>query len=593
MRLRNLLYPVLGSLFATFFVLPAATHAQATATIRGTLTDPSGAAVTEATIAAQSLDSSAPIIKTRSGPDGSFLLTLVPGRYRISIHHRSFTPVERDIALVDAETKTWDVRLTLERMSSTVVVTDTAQATTAETAPNLVDVITKQEIDERQEILLSGLLASEQGTSFSRLGPGGGVTSFFLDGGNSNYTKFLVDGTPVNEPGGDIDLSSFTIENVDKIEIVHGATSALYGSDAMDGVVQIFTHRGATSTPQLTLDGDGGTFGTGHGGAQLSGLLGAFDYSVGGGYVASNGQGPDDFFRDTTQSGNFGWKFTDHDSLRLSIRNSASDAGQPGQTLLGPEFSNLDESSALHDFSSNLNWQFDASRLVAVWGGWSTHWYAELAADAPLLGAAFISLRVALVAASAATLLGTLAAVALVRFGRFRGRLVFAAMIYAPLVMPEVITGLSMLLLFVAIAIDRGFWTVVIAHTTMAMCFVAVVVQARLVDFDMSLEEAAMHPRLASAHLHGGDAAADRARHRRELDARLRAVARRSGHRQLHHRSGARPRCRFRIIREVRVGVSPEMNAVCSIMVAVVGLAVIAASLLTKLGAAKGAPARV
>ncbi|MGA8011360.1 MAG: TonB-dependent receptor [Candidatus Acidiferrales bacterium] len=361
MRLRNLLYPVLAGLFATFFVLPAATHAQATATIGGTLTDPSGAAVTEATIAAQSLDSSAPIIKTRSGPDGSFLLTLVPRRYRISIHHRSFTPVERDIALVDAETKTWDVRLTLERMSSTVVVTDTAQPTTAETAPNLVDVITKQEIEERREILLSDLLASEQGTSFSRLGPGGGVTSFFLDGGNSNFTKFLVDGTPVNEPGGDIDLSSFTIENVDKIEIVHGASSALYGSDAMSGVVQIFTHRGATSTPQLSLDGDGGTFGTGHGGAQLSGLLGAFDYSVGGGYVASNGQGPDDFFRDTTQSGNFGWKFTDHDSLRLSIRNSASDAGQPGQTLFGPEFSNLDESSALHDFSSNLNWQFDAT----------------------------------------------------------------------------------------------------------------------------------------------------------------------------------------------------------------------------------------
>ena len=244
-----------------------------------------------------------------------------------------------------------------------MVVTATAQATTAETAPNLVDVITKQEIDQRQEILLSGLLASEQGTSFSRLGPWGGVTSFFLDGGNSNYTKFLVDGTPVNEPGGDIDLSNFTLENVDKIEIVHGATSALYGSDAMDGVVQIFTHRGATSTPQLTLEGDGGTFGTGHGGAQLSGLLGAFDYSVGGGYFATNGQGPDDFFRDATLSGNFGWKFSDHDSLRLSIRNSASDAGQPGQTLLRIRQSG--QSSALHDFSSNAELEFRYRRTLA------------------------------------------------------------------------------------------------------------------------------------------------------------------------------------------------------------------------------------
>src|SRR5208282_2129707 len=130
-------------------------------------------------------------------------------------------------------------------------------------------------------------------------------------------------------------------------------------------------------------------------------------------------------------------------------------------------------------------YSFNASRLVAVWGGWSTHWYAELIDDAPLLESAFISFRLAFVSASAATVLGTLAAVALVRFGRFRGRLVFSAMIYAPLVMPEVITGLSMLLLFVAVAIDRGFWTVAIAHTTMAMCFVTVIMQARLVDFDM------------------------------------------------------------------------------------------------------------
>ena len=88
--------------------------------------------------------------------------------------------------------------------------------------------------------------------SFIATGPMGGVTSFFLDGGNSNYTKVLVDGTPVNQPGGAIDLSNYTTDDIDKIEIVHGASSALYGSDAMDGVVQIFTHRGSTPTPQLS-----------------------------------------------------------------------------------------------------------------------------------------------------------------------------------------------------------------------------------------------------------------------------------------------------------------------------------------------------
>jgi putrescine transport system permease protein len=233
---------------------------------------------------------------------------------------------------------------------------------------------------------------------------------------------------------------------------------------------------------------------------------------------------------------------------------------------------------------------FNASRLVAVWGGWSTRWYAALAQDAALLQAASISFRIALIAATLATLLGTLAAVALVRVGRFRGRLLFAAMIYAPLVMPEVITGLSMLLLFVAVSVDRGFWTVVIAHTTMATCFVAVIVQSRLVDFDISLEEAAMDlgaspaktlllvtlplifPAIAASWMIAFALSLD--------DLVIASFTTGPGATTLP----------IRIYSEVRLGVSPEMNAVCTIIVAVVGIAVIAASILTKLNAARGAP---
>ena len=233
-------------------------------------------------------------------------------------------------------------------------------------------------------------------------------------------------------------------------------------------------------------------------------------------------------------------------------------------------------------------YSFNASRLVAVWGGWSTHWYAKLLDDAPLVDSALISLRLALVSATAATILGTLAALALVRFGRFRGRLLFAAMIYAPLVMPEVITGLSLLLLFVAIAVDRGFWTVAIAHTTMAMCFVTVIVQSRLVDFDMSLEEAAMDlgapplrtflsvtlplilPAIAAAWMLAFALSLD--------DLVIASFTTGPGATTLP----------IRIYSEVRLGVKPEMNAVCSIMVGVVGIAVIAASLLAKLTGARG-----
>src|ERR1700736_6543099 len=111
-------------------------------------------------------------------------------------------------------------------------------------------------------------------------------------------------------------------------------------------------------------------------------------------------------------------------------------------------------------------YSFNASRLVTVWGGWSTRWYVELINDRAMLESAWVTLRIALLSATAATVLGTLAAIALVRLGRFRGRVLFSGMVYAPLVMPEVITGLSLLLLFVALGPDRGFWTVTIAHTT-------------------------------------------------------------------------------------------------------------------------------
>jgi putrescine transport system permease protein len=141
---------------------------------------------------------------------------------------------------------------------------------------------------------------------------------------------------------------------------------------------------------------------------------------------------------------------------------------------------------------------FNESRLVTVWGGFSTRWYAQLFRDAQILGAAWISLKVAVAAASAAVVLGTLAAFVLMRFRRFRTRPLLTVMVTAPLVMPEVITGLSLLLLFVSLEgmigwpAGRGMTTVIIAHVTFCMAFVAVVVQSRLAGMDNSLEEAAM-----------------------------------------------------------------------------------------------------
>ena len=225
--------------------------------------------------------------------DGRFSLTLPPGRYRVTIARDSFATAEQEITIAAGETRELQVRMALEPLSSKVVVTAQALPLDADSSPAPLTILTREQIDQRVATSLPDLLATQPGFSLGRTGPEGGTASLFLDGGNSNYTKVLVDGVPANTPGGLIDFSNFTLDNIDKIEIVHGAESALYGSDAMDGVIQIFTHRGTTRIPEFTAFADGGNFATGHGGAELSGLLGRFDYSAGVSDLETAGPGPE------------------------------------------------------------------------------------------------------------------------------------------------------------------------------------------------------------------------------------------------------------------------------------------------------------
>ncbi|MEA1835099.1 ABC transporter permease subunit [Methylobacterium durans] len=230
---------------------------------------------------------------------------------------------------------------------------------------------------------------------------------------------------------------------------------------------------------------------------------------------------------------------------------------------------------------------FNASSLVTVWGGFSTRWYGVLFDDAPLIAAAWVSLRVAMTAALVATILGTLAALALERHGRFRGRGAFTALVYAPMVMPEVITGLSLLLLFVGIGLDRGLATLVIAHATFGTGFVAVIVGARLKGLDRTLEEAA------------ADLGAGPARIFRTITLPLLAPAVVAGFLLAFTLSlddlviasfvsgpGATT-LPMRLYSQVRLGVNPEINAASTLLIALVSLVVLAASrLLGRQGAA-------
>jgi putrescine transport system permease protein len=147
---------------------------------------------------------------------------------------------------------------------------------------------------------------------------------------------------------------------------------------------------------------------------------------------------------------------------------------------------------------SLIIFSFNKSRLVTVWGGFSTQWYGKLFQNDQVLKAAWLSIQIALTSATFATILGTMAGIALARFRQFRGRVMFSGLVTAPLIMPEVITGISSLMLFILMAEwigwpgSRGFTTITIAHITFSMVYVATIVQSRLVSMDVAVEEAAM-----------------------------------------------------------------------------------------------------
>ena len=227
-------------------------------------------------------------------------------------------------------------------------------------------------------------------------------------------------------------------------------------------------------------------------------------------------------------------------------------------------------------------YSFNESRLVTVWAGFSTKWYGELFRNEAFLDAAWVTLRVAIFSSTLATILGTAAAYVLVRGGKFFGKTLFSGMIYAPLVMPDVILGLSLLLLFIAVGLDRGMLTIILAHTTFAMCYGAVVVSSRLVSFDRSLEEAALDlgctawdafrsvtlpiiaPAVVSGWLLGFTLSLD--------DLVIASFT--SG-----PSSTTLP---IKIFSAVRLGVSPEINALSSILIGFVTIGVITFSISTK-----------
>jgi outer membrane cobalamin receptor len=213
----------------------------------------------------------------------------------------------------------------------TVTVTSAGVPVPAEDSGAQVSALDASQLDGMQSIAAADALRFLPGAVVSTSGRRGGLASLFVRGGNSNYNKVIIDGVPVNDPGGIFDFGVSPLDGADRIELARGAQSTLYGSEAMTSVVQVFTREGSTRTPELRFGADGGTFGAARGYASLAGARGKVDYEVFGEQTNSNGQGINDTYSNSSAGGNLGVALSDRVQFRLRARHANSFTGVPGE----------------------------------------------------------------------------------------------------------------------------------------------------------------------------------------------------------------------------------------------------------------------
>ena len=254
------------------------------------------------------------------------------------------TPCTLQIALTGFQTATMPcpqspprIQLAIAPVRETVMVTATrTEAPTSQVGASAT-VFTADDLEQRQKPLLADLLVSTPGAMLMRNGAPGAVTSLFVRGGESDYNKILLDGVPLNEAGGTFYLNNLTTEHLERVEIVRGAYSTLFGSDAMASVIQLITKRGdrATRRPRVSGQLDGGTHGTLHANAAVNGGIGRMDYSAALARIDTDNRVPNSALENTTISGSVGLAVAETATLRFVGRGEREHVGTPGPTAFG------------------------------------------------------------------------------------------------------------------------------------------------------------------------------------------------------------------------------------------------------------------
>jgi vitamin B12 transporter len=306
------------------------------------VTDPSGSTVAGARVTIYQTANDAQLASTNTASNGiAAFHDLVRGLYRVQVLAPGFA---ESLTSTTAENdSTLEVRLKIAARNETVVVTATETPLPADETGAPVEVVDRDTLLNRQPVEAADAIRYLPGAIVNTSGRRGGIASLFVRGGDSRYNKVIIDGVPVNEPGGTFDFGVVSTVAADRFEFVRGPESVLYGSDALTSVVQMFSATGTTRTPELTLSADGGTFSTAQGSASLAGARGRVDYNLFGEQFNTSGQGINDEYSNSAEGANVGVRLTSRAMFRLRTRHSNERSGVQsffnfnGQQLIPPD----------------------------------------------------------------------------------------------------------------------------------------------------------------------------------------------------------------------------------------------------------------
>ncbi len=287
-----------------------------------------------------------------------------PGNYVLEVHQLGFQQEQRDLEVTAGRDLNYDVFMKLKTLEEQILVTATRTTAPTSLLGSSVTVITKEKIRAQHASNVAETLRNVPGMNVMQLGGKGSLTSLFLRGGESDYTKILLDGIPLNQPGGAIDLSNLSTANVERIEIVRGPQSALYGSDAIAGVIQIFTQKGSVehTVPRFDFFSEAGTYDTVRGGVGLRGGIGRLSYSAQFQHLSTDNSEPNDFFHNNSFSTSIGFETSSSSSVSIVGRVERGKSGVPGPTAFGRP--DLEEFYRKRDFAVGLSWH---NRLSDSW----------------------------------------------------------------------------------------------------------------------------------------------------------------------------------------------------------------------------------